>query len=130
MSRLSISSSFLVYCHLRCSLDGILLNLVKYNAKYPSSARIRAFVYDYVINHEIILVSTSATCFYSWHLTRKVKNDTPPPEGRHLRTSLSLLLSLRHTGRTLHRYHAWVCGFRIWCDITRILLHLVTYSKY
>ena len=29
MSRLSISSSFLVYCHLRCSLDGILLNLVK-----------------------------------------------------------------------------------------------------
>ena len=26
MSRLSISSSFLVYCHLRCSLDG---NLVK-----------------------------------------------------------------------------------------------------
>ena len=27
MSRLSISSSFLVYCHLRCSLDG---NLVKY----------------------------------------------------------------------------------------------------
>ena len=29
MSRLSISSSFLVYCHPRCSLDGILLNLVK-----------------------------------------------------------------------------------------------------
>ena len=27
MSRLSISSSFLDYCHLRCSLDGILLNL-------------------------------------------------------------------------------------------------------
>ena len=34
MSRLSISSSFLVYCHLRCSLDGnlvkILLNLVNH----------------------------------------------------------------------------------------------------
>ena len=29
MSRLSISYSFLVYCHLRCSLDGNLLNLVK-----------------------------------------------------------------------------------------------------
>ena len=33
MNRLSISSSFLVYCHLRCSLDGnlvkFLLNLVK-----------------------------------------------------------------------------------------------------
>ena len=30
MSRLSISFSFLVYCHLRCSLDGtLLLNLVK-----------------------------------------------------------------------------------------------------
>ena len=26
MSRLAISYSFLVYCHLKCSLDGILLN--------------------------------------------------------------------------------------------------------
>ena len=34
MSRLSISSSFLVYCHLRCSLDG---NLVKYLAKSPGA---------------------------------------------------------------------------------------------
>ena len=31
------------------------------------------------------------------------------------------LLNLLHTGRTLHRYHAWVCGFRIWCDITRTI---------
>ena len=31
MSRLSISSSFLVYCHLRCCLDG---NLVKSKKKY------------------------------------------------------------------------------------------------
>ena len=60
---------------------------------------------------------------------------------------LLLLLSLRGTGRTLYRYHAWVCGFRIWCDITRtidnvslwlswqilgivhLLFHLVTYFK-
>ena len=31
----------------------------------------------------------------------------------------STMSSLR--GRTLYRYHAWVCGFRIWCDITRII---------
>ena len=29
--------------------------------------------------HEIKLVSTSASCFYSWHLTRKMKNDILPP---------------------------------------------------
>ena len=42
MSRLSISFSFLVYCHLRCSLDGnlvksCLLNLVKCSFKNNSS---------------------------------------------------------------------------------------------
>ena len=31
---------------------------------------------------EIKLVSTSVTCFYSWYLTRKVKNDTLPPPPR------------------------------------------------
>ena len=43
MSRLSISSSFLVYCHLRYSLDGILLNLVKLllNGRPDQNCKIR-----------------------------------------------------------------------------------------
>ena len=34
---------------------------------------------------------------------------------------VSISLSLRRTGITLHMYHAWVCGFRICCDITRTI---------
>ena len=49
---------------------------------YEKKTMTNAFVYDY-LELEIKLVSTSASCFYSWHLTRKMKNDTlpPPPRG-------------------------------------------------
>ena len=37
---------------------------------------------------------------------------------------LDLDLDLRDTGRTLHRYHAWVCGFRSGVTLPELLIML------
>ena len=67
MSRLLISCSFLVYCHLRCSLDGILLNLVKNPAFilrfYLSFIFYLAFIYCVLLFTNIIYhVMRTDTC--------------------------------------------------------------------
>ena len=62
---------------------------VKLYAMYEIKTMTHAFVYVVWLLHEIKLVSTSASCFYSWHLTWKKKNDTLLHEGRHFRTRSS-----------------------------------------
>ena len=66
MSRLSISSSFLVYCHLRCSLDG---NLVKsclkkiYSSINVTESSLLLFCFLYFSNDVIssVMVNSSLT---------------------------------------------------------------------
>ena len=67
MSRLSISSSFLVYCHLRCSLDGILLNLVK---SLPNDTNFVTFNRTNSDLHKLVkdnIVGGPAIIFHRYH---------------------------------------------------------------
>ena len=41
-----------------------------------------------------------------------------------VRVCVCLLLVLLNTGRTLHRYHAWVCGFRSGVTSPELLIML------